>query len=87
MNRRMINGVNAQSSAIAVACSEGLSARERQIIALIGQGKTSKEIAVRLALSVATIGSHRRSLCRKLRVHSTAELVHYAVREFWFPPV
>jgi DNA-binding NarL/FixJ family response regulator len=55
-----------------------LTAREQQILTLLGHGKTSKEIAAILNLSVTTIGSHRRSLCRKLQAHSTAELVHRA---------
>jgi two-component system response regulator NreC len=59
--------------------SELLSTREREILKLLGQGKTSKEIAVFLALSITTIASHRRSICRKLDVHSTAALIHYAV--------
>ncbi|SPF53599.1 hypothetical protein SBA4_5720008 [Candidatus Sulfopaludibacter sp. SbA4] len=46
---------------------------------LIGRGKTTKDIANLLALSVGTVGTHRKSICRKLRVHSTAELVERAV--------
>jgi DNA-binding CsgD family transcriptional regulator len=52
--------------------------RELEILALLGQGKTSKEIAVLLNLGVTTIASHRRNICRKLRIHSTAELIVYA---------
>jgi DNA-binding CsgD family transcriptional regulator len=55
------------------------SIREREILTLLGQGKTSKEIAVSLDLSVTTISTHRRNICRKLGVHSTAELIRYAV--------
>jgi DNA-binding CsgD family transcriptional regulator len=62
-----------------VGTSEPFSAREREILKLLGQGKTSKEIAVLLARSVTTIASHRRSICHKLGVHSTAELIRYAV--------
>lgn len=56
-----------------------LTTRERQILELIGQGKTSKELAAALGISIETIGNHRKSLCRKLNVHSTAELVQRAV--------
>lgn len=55
-----------------------LTNREYQILTLLACGRTSKEIATRLNISLATVGSHRRSLCRKLNVHSTAELVHWA---------
>lgn len=56
-----------------------LTSRERQVLALIAHGKTSKEIADCMSLSVETVGNHRKSLCRKLAVHSTAELVLRAV--------
>lgn len=52
-----------------------LTKREQQVLELIGGGKTTKEIATILKLSTATIGSHRKSICRKLNAHSTAELV------------
>jgi DNA-binding CsgD family transcriptional regulator len=65
--------------AVSNVASQGFSTREREILQLLGQGKTSKEIAVFLTLSITTIASHRRSICRKLGVHSTAELIHYAV--------
>jgi DNA-binding CsgD family transcriptional regulator len=61
-----------------VVCIEVLSKRERDVLKLLGLGKTSKEISVLLAISITTIASHRRSICRKLAIHSTAELVHYA---------
>ncbi len=55
-----------------------LTARERDVVVLLGMGKTSKEIALALHISVGTVGNHRKSLCRKWRVHSTAELVQRA---------
>jgi DNA-binding CsgD family transcriptional regulator len=58
--------------------SNGLTAREHEVMMLLGRGKTSKEIAIHLNISAATVGSHRKALCRKLNVHSTAELVHFA---------
>ena len=58
---------------------ELVSPRERQILTLIGMGKTSKEIAASLKISVATIGVHRRNICHKLGIHSTAALIQYAM--------
>ena len=52
-----------------------LTEREQQVFELIGKGKTTKEIATVLKLSTGTIGNHRKSICRKLNAHSTAELV------------
>jgi two-component system, NarL family, nitrate/nitrite response regulator NarL len=61
---------------------ELVSPRERQILTLIGMGKTSKEIAASLKISVATIGSHRKNICRKLGIHSTAALIQYAMNQY-----
>ena len=57
-----------------------LTARELQVLALVGEGKTSKQVAQSLNLSVETVANHRKHICRKLGLHSTAELVAYAVR-------
>jgi DNA-binding NarL/FixJ family response regulator len=57
-----------------------LTNRERQVLQLIAEGKTTKEIAVILGVSVKTAESHRSSLMSKLDIHSTAELVRYAIR-------
>jgi DNA-binding CsgD family transcriptional regulator len=51
-----------------------LTPTEGRVLALIGEGKTSKEIASVLNISVLTVGNHRKSLCHKLNVHSTAAL-------------
>ena len=59
---------------------DSLTAREWQVMVLIGNGKTSKEIAVLLGISPETVGNYRKNLCRKLNAHSTAELVASAVR-------
>jgi DNA-binding CsgD family transcriptional regulator len=55
-----------------------MTARESQILGLLAEGKTTKEIAVALKLSCDTIGTHRKHLCRKLGAHSTAELIAHA---------
>ena len=57
-----------------------LTDRERQVLQLIAEGKTTKEIAVILGVSVKTAESHRSSLMGKLDIHSTAEVVRYAIR-------
>lgn len=57
-----------------------LTDRERQVLQLIAEGKTTKEVAVILGVSVKTAESHRSSLMSKLDVHSTAEVVRYAIR-------
>jgi DNA-binding CsgD family transcriptional regulator len=60
------------------ATSSTFTLKERQIVELLARGKTSKEIAEHLNITIGTVGSHRKALCRKLNVHSTAELIQYA---------
>jgi DNA-binding NarL/FixJ family response regulator len=57
-----------------------LTSREREVIQLLAEGKTSKEVAVTLNLSVKTAETHRTNLMRKLNLHSVADLTRYAVR-------
>jgi len=57
-----------------------LSGREREVLQLIAEGKTNKEIATRLNLSVYTIDSHRGKIMEKLNLHSTGELVRFALK-------
>lgn len=60
--------------------SETLTSREREVIQLLAEGRTSKEVAVTLNLSVKTAETHRTNLMRKLGLHSVADLTRYAVR-------
>jgi two-component system, NarL family, response regulator NreC len=57
-----------------------LSGREREVLQLIAEGKTNKEIATHLNLSVYTIDSHRGKIMEKLNLHSTGELVRFALK-------
>ncbi len=57
-----------------------LSGREREILQMIAEGKTNKEIASVLKLSVYTVDAHRGRIMEKLNLHSTGELVRFAMR-------
>lgn len=59
---------------------KALSAREREIVQLLAEGKSSKEAAVALGISVKTAETHRANIMRKLDLHSVSELVRYAVK-------
>lgn len=59
---------------------ERLTPREREVVQLLAEGKSSKEVAVVLNLSVKTAETHRTNVMRKLDIHSVADLVRYAVR-------
>jgi DNA-binding NarL/FixJ family response regulator len=58
-----------------------LSPREREVLQLIAEGKTNKEIATHLNLSVYTVDSHRGKVMEKLNLHSTGELVRFAMKQ------
>ena len=58
-----------------------LTGREREVLQLVAEGKTTKQIALELHVSTKTIEANRRQIMEKLNVHSIAELTKYAVRE------
>ncbi len=58
-----------------------LTDREREVLQLLAEGKSTKEIALELCVSTKTIESNRRQIMEKLDIHSVAELTKYAVRE------
>ncbi len=58
-----------------------LTAREKEVLQLLAEGKSNKEVAAILDLSVYTVETHRTNLMQKLNLHNTAEIVLYAVRK------
>jgi DNA-binding NarL/FixJ family response regulator len=58
-----------------------LTTREREVLQLIAEGKTNKELATLLNLSVYTVDAHRGRIMEKLNLHSTGELVRFAIRK------
>lgn len=58
-----------------------LTKREREVLQLIGEGSTNKEIADRLNLFLNTVQVHRRNLMHKLNIHKQAELIRYTIKE------
>jgi len=61
--------------------STALSAREREVLQLIAEGKSTREIAAKLYVSVKTIETHRKQIMAKLGLNSIAEITKYAIRE------
>ena len=57
-----------------------LTSRECEIVQLLAEGKTNKEIAVALGVSIKTVDAHRANIMHKLGLHSVADLVRYAIR-------
>lgn len=62
-----------------------LSRRERQVLQLVAEGCSTKQIAKRLDVSVKTVDTHRQHIMNKLAIHSVAELTKYAIREGMTP--
>jgi two-component system response regulator NreC len=58
-----------------------LTAREREVLQLLAEGRSNKEVALQLDLALSTVETHRANLMQKLSLHNTAEIVLYAVRK------
>jgi two-component system response regulator NreC len=71
----------ASSSPTESSVFQRLSPREREVLQLIAEGKTSAQIADNLHISVKTVESHRQQIMIKLKIKSVAELTKYAIRE------
>ncbi|OPY80365.1 MAG: Oxygen regulatory protein NreC [Syntrophus sp. PtaU1.Bin005] len=74
------NYVNKASKTSVVSSAE-LTARERELLQLLAEGMTAKQIAKTLRVSVKTVATHRRNIAQKLGAGSVAELIKYAIRE------
>jgi DNA-binding NarL/FixJ family response regulator len=68
-------------SASADSPFEALKTREREVLQLVAEGKSTKQIALELHVSTKTIEANRRQIMEKLNIHNVAELTKYAVRE------
>lgn len=75
------NYVKTRSGGTDSPVAQTLSGREREVLQLISEGKSTKEVAARLNVSIKTVETYRRNLMDKLNVDSVAELTKYAVRE------
>jgi DNA-binding NarL/FixJ family response regulator len=60
--------------------SRRMTSRERQIVQLVAEARSTKQVASQLGISVKTVEAHRTNIMRKLRLHSVSELVRYAIR-------
>jgi DNA-binding NarL/FixJ family response regulator len=58
-----------------------LTDREKEVLQLLAEGRSNKEVATQLTVGLSTIETHRANLMQKLNLHSTAEIVLYAVRK------
>lgn len=77
---RMLRGSSALPAKDHVALKQPLSPRERQVLQLLAEGKSTKDIATALDITVKTAETHRSNIMRKLDLHHVTELVRYAIR-------
>jgi DNA-binding NarL/FixJ family response regulator len=78
----LLDGFTTKNSGVAARAftRNRLTSREREIVQLLAEGKSSKEVAAGLGISVKTAETHRANIMRKLEVHSVSEVVRYAVK-------
>jgi DNA-binding NarL/FixJ family response regulator len=77
----VVNGFLNRENPVAHPEKSVLGDREREVLQLIAEGYSSKEIAQKLDISPITADTHRRNIMKKLELHSIAELTKYAIRE------
>jgi DNA-binding NarL/FixJ family response regulator len=65
---------------LAKAPRNALTPRQRETVQLLAEGKSNKEVAATLGISIKTVEAHRANIMMKLNLHSVTELVHYAIR-------
>jgi DNA-binding NarL/FixJ family response regulator len=84
--KALIDGFSKPASRQTPPLHTSLTAREREVVQLLAEGKSSKEVAVALGISVKTADTHRSNIMRKLEIHSVSELVRYAVKNNMIEP-
>jgi DNA-binding CsgD family transcriptional regulator len=72
-------------TAILNACNASLTEREKQILAHIADGLSSKQIADKLAISINTVGNHRKNMLLKMGAKNTAELIQRSLIRHYEP--
>ena len=76
----VVGGCSRAEAGEEISPAHRLSAREREVVPLVAEGRTNKEVASKLGVSVKTVDAHRSNIMRRLNIHSVAELVRYAIR-------
>ena len=77
----VVKGYLQKSSLTPASAFSTLTAREREVLQLLAEGRSTKKIAESLYVSIKTVETHRQRIMDKLNIHSIAELTKYAVRE------
>ena len=80
VSEMILENLSSDGTPVAEEPMARVTPREREIIQLLVEGKSNKEVANQLGISVRTVESHRATIIRKLHCHSFSELVRYAIR-------
>jgi DNA-binding NarL/FixJ family response regulator len=86
VSQAVLEGYLQPQRATSRAPKSRLTPREREIVQLLAEGRSNKEVADRLNISVKTAETHRANIMRKLQLASFSELVRYAIRNKIIPP-
>lgn len=86
ISRQVVDGYLARSGAAVRSDRDPLTPRQRAVLRLIAEGKSTKQIAATLDLSVKTVETHRAKLMERLDIHDVQGLVKYAMRQGLIPP-
>lgn len=81
VTQSVIDDASRSPGGAGIAPSGSLSPREKEVLQLLAEGRTSPEIARLLFLATSTVETHRRNIMRKIGIHSVADLTKYAIRE------
>ena len=84
--RRPLHLLGRDTALHRVQIAAGVTARQRQVLTLVAAGKSTKEIAFELKLSVKTVETHRAQIMERLGIRDVAGLVRYALRTGLIPP-
>jgi len=77
----IVNGFLGKADAIGKDAITQLTGREREVLQLVAEGSSSKEVAVQLKISLNTVHVHRNNIMKKLNLHKQSELIKYALKE------
>ena len=77
----VIEGYLGQTTSDKQPARSKLTAREREVLQLLAEGGSTRDIADRLCVSIKTVETHRRHIMKKLKINNIAELTKYAIRE------
>ena len=86
LQKELTSDLISLSSGDGILPKEPLSTREREVLKLIAEGKSSKEIGKLLFISTRTVEHHRASIMKKLKLKSIADLVKYAIQKGYTSP-